>query len=72
MGEGEIDFESFWNLNGMTGVAGPNIPTATARLGEGTTSRVGMPQFIPLNSGNIQGISDSSIPLFGMSNVRHV
>jgi hypothetical protein len=69
LGDAEIDFESLWqwpNSNGLTGLTpglGPGI---------GLTPKIPMSQTsVPANVAtgiDVQGISDSSVPLFGMSN----
>jgi len=69
LGDAEIDFETLWqwpNSNGLTGLTpglGPGI---------GLTPAVGMgSQYpVPVSAGSgidVQGISDSSVPLFGMT-----
>jgi hypothetical protein len=67
LGDAEIDFESLWqwpNSNGLTGL------TPGLGPGMGLTSPAGMGQGSgPVAHGiDIQGISDSSVPLFATSN----
>jgi hypothetical protein len=68
LGDAEIDFESLWqwpNSNGLTGL------TPGLGPGMGLSSTVPMGQSSVPAGGNgldVQGISDSSVPLFHMSN----
>jgi hypothetical protein len=68
IGDAEIDFESLWqwpNSNGLTGLTpglGPGMGlSSTAGLGQSSLPTVG-------NGLDVQGISDSSVPLFQMGN----
>ena len=68
LGDAEIDFESLWqwpNSNGLTGLTpglGPGMGlTSTVSLGQSSLPTVG-------NGIDVQGITDSSVPLFQMSN----
>ena len=69
LGDAEIDFESLWqwpNSNGLTGLTpglGPGMGlTSTSGLGQSSVPAVAA------NGIDVQGISDSSVPLFAMSN----
>jgi hypothetical protein len=69
LGDAEIDFESLWqwpSSNGLTGLTpglGPGLGL-TSTLGPGQSSVLAA---VP-NGIDIQGISDSSVPLFAMRN----
>ncbi|KAH8791387.1 fungal-specific transcription factor domain-containing protein [Hyaloscypha finlandica] len=69
LGDAEIDFESLWqwpSSNGLTGLTpglGPGLGL-TSTLGPGQNSVLAA---VP-NGIDIQGISDSSVPLFAMRN----
>ena len=71
LGDAEIDFESLWqwpSSNGLTGLTpglGPGMGlTSMAGLGQSSV------QAAMGNGIDVQGISDSSVPLFAMSNVE--
>jgi hypothetical protein len=71
LGDAEIDFESLWqwpNSNGLTGLTpglGPGIGlTSMSGLGQSSV------QATMGNGIDVQGISDSSVPLFAMSNTE--
>ncbi len=74
LGDAEIDFESLWqwpNSNGMTGLT-PGLGS-----GMGLTSASGMAAQGPAQAGevngiDVQGISDSSVPLFGTTSGEFV
>lgn len=63
LGDAEIDFESLWqwpNSNGLTGLTPGVGPAMGLGLGQSSVQAPG-------HSIDVQGISDSSVPLFGMS-----